>query len=50
MVLKDLEARYAKRGKDYKFADGKGLFLLVRLNGSKLWRSRYTALPARKKG
>ena len=49
MVLKDLEARYAKRGKDYKFTDGKGLYLLVRLNGSKLWRSQYTAFAGKEK-
>ncbi|OOR98854.1 hypothetical protein B0186_08655 [Canicola haemoglobinophilus] len=29
------------REKDYKLMDGKGLFLLVRKNGSKLWRFRY---------
>lgn len=39
MALKELEARYAtKRSKDYKLADGEGLYLLVRPNGSKLWR------------
>lgn len=27
--------------KDYKMADGKGLFLLVKKSGSKLWRFRY---------
>ena len=27
--------------KDYKLADGAGLHLLVRRNGSKLWRFRY---------
>ncbi len=37
MVLKELEVRYAtKRQKDYKLADGEGLYLLVRPNGSKL--------------
>ncbi|MEG3125161.1 tyrosine-type recombinase/integrase [Sphingomonas sp. GB1N7] len=42
MALKELEARYAtKRGKDYKLADGEGLYLLVRPNGSKLWRFKY---------
>ena len=42
MALKDLEARYAtKRGKDYKLTDGEGLYLLVRPNGSKLWRFKY---------
>lgn len=42
MLLKELEARYAtKRAKDYKLADGGGLYLLVRKNGSKLWRFKY---------
>jgi integrase len=42
MALKELEARYAaKRDKDYKLADGGGLYLLVRPNGSKLWRLKY---------
>lgn len=42
MALKELEARYAtKRAKDYKLADGEGLYLLVRPNGSKLWRFKY---------
>ena len=42
MALKELEARYAaKRAKDYKLADGGGLYLLVRPNGSKLWRFKY---------
>lgn len=42
MALKELEARYAtKRSKDYKLADGEGLYLLVRPNGSKLWRFKY---------
>jgi integrase len=42
MALKDLEVRYAtKRAKDYKLADGEGLHLLVRPNGSKLWRMKY---------
>jgi hypothetical protein len=42
MALKELEARYAtKRAKDYKLFDGEGLYLLVRPNGSKLWRFKY---------
>lgn len=42
MALKKLEARYAtKRAKDYKLADGGGLYLLVRPNVSKLWRMKY---------
>ncbi|MCV6606618.1 MAG: integrase arm-type DNA-binding domain-containing protein [Campylobacterales bacterium] len=31
------------REKDYKLFDGEGLFLLVRSNGSKLWRLKYNA-------
>jgi hypothetical protein len=39
MALKKLEACYAtKRAKDYKLADGEGLYLLLRASGSKLWR------------
>lgn len=42
MALKELEVRYAtKRSKDYKLADGEGLYVLVRPNGSKLWRLKY---------
>jgi hypothetical protein len=38
MAIKELKARYAtKRQKDYKVADGEGLYVLVRPNGSKLW-------------
>lgn len=36
------EVRYAtKRQKDYKLADGEGLYVLVRPNGSKMWRLKY---------
>lgn len=42
MALKELEARYATtRARDYKLADGGGLYLFVRANGSKLWRMKY---------
>ena len=42
MALKELEVRYATtRSKDYKLADAEGLYLLVRPNGSKLWRFKY---------
>ena len=42
MALKELEVRYAGlRQKDYKLADGEGLYVLVRPNGSKLWRLKY---------
>src|SRR4051794_9263154 len=30
------------REKPYKLSDGRGLFLLIQTNGSKLWRLRYT--------
>ncbi|MFV3412165.1 Arm DNA-binding domain-containing protein [Pseudomonas nitroreducens] len=30
------------REKAYKLADGQGLYLFVRLNGSKLWQMKYT--------
>ncbi|MDG6078180.1 DUF4102 domain-containing protein [Erythrobacter litoralis] len=41
-MLSDAKARKAKPGeKDYKLADEKGLHLLVRPNGSKLWRHKY---------
>jgi hypothetical protein len=42
MAVKELEARYVtKRAKDYKLADGEGLYLLVRTSGSELWRFVY---------
>lgn len=42
MPLTDLQARKAKPAeRDYKLADGLGLTLIVRTNGSKLWRFRY---------
>jgi hypothetical protein len=42
MDRKQLKVRYAtKRQKDYKLADGEGLYVLVRPNGSKLWRLKY---------
>ncbi|SMC27644.1 Integrase [Andreprevotia lacus DSM 23236] len=40
--LTDPECRNAKPGdKDRKLFDGSGLFLLVKANGSKLWRMKY---------
>lgn len=40
--LSDVKVRNAKpQGKDYKLADGGGLFLLVTTTGGKLWRFRY---------
>lgn len=42
MALKELEVCYAtKRQKDYKLADGEGLYLIIRHNGSNLWRMKY---------
>lgn len=32
------------RDRDYKLSDGRGLYLLVRPNGSKLWRFNYRYL------
>jgi hypothetical protein len=41
--LSDLQCRSAKpRERDYKLFDGDGLFLLVKANGTKSWRFRYT--------
>lgn len=41
-MLTDTEIRQAKPGeKDYKLTDGGGLYLLVKANGSKLWRWRF---------
>jgi integrase len=41
-MLSDVKARKAGPGeRDYKLADEKGLHLLVRPNGSKLWRMKY---------
>jgi integrase len=42
MKLTDIQVRNTKPGAgDYKLTDGHGLYLLVRVNGSKLWRGRY---------
>lgn len=42
LPLSDVKVRNAKpQGKDYKLADGGGLFLLVTTTGSKLWRFKY---------
>jgi len=41
-MLTDLQVRSAKATeKDYKLSDGRGLHLLVRSNGAKLWQVRY---------
>jgi integrase len=45
MPLTDLKIRKAKtEAKAYKLADGGGLFLLVKSNGSKLWQQKYRHL------
>ncbi|MFZ5703029.1 MAG: tyrosine-type recombinase/integrase [Pseudomonadota bacterium] len=42
MPIKEVQARNASpKAKPYKLADGEGLFLLVKPNGSKLWRMKY---------
>lgn len=42
MKLKDIQCRQAKpREKQYKLADGGGLYLLVKPNGNKHWRLKY---------
>ncbi len=42
MPLTATAAKQAKpKGKDYKLSDTKGLFLLVKRNGSKYWRLKY---------
>ena len=45
MALTNLEIQKAKAAKKpYKLADGGGLFLLVKTNGSKLWQQKYRYL------
>ncbi len=42
MPLKELQVRYTdRRSKPFKLFDGGGLYLLVKPNGSKLWRLKY---------
>jgi hypothetical protein len=42
MALSDTEIRRSKAaGAPYKLADAHGLYLLVKPNGSKLWRWKY---------
>lgn len=42
MALKELQIKGARaKDRPYKLADGEGLFLLVKPNGSKLWRLKY---------
>lgn len=48
-ALTDVEVRKAKaREKDYKLADGKGLYLLVSTSGGKYWRCDYSFQGKRK--
>ncbi|MDR3525855.1 MAG: tyrosine-type recombinase/integrase [Rhizomicrobium sp.] len=49
MPLNPLEARAAKpKDKSYKLSDGRGLYLLVRPSGDKVWRCDYIAGGQRK--
>lgn len=42
MPLSDRQVKQTKpREKDYKLTDGRGMFLLVKKNGSKYWRFKY---------
>jgi len=42
MPLTDRKVKQVKpKGKDFKLFDGKGLFVLVKVNGSKYWRLKY---------
>ena len=42
MPLTDIQIKSAKaKGKDYKLADGHGVYLLVTVSGTKLWRWKY---------
>lgn len=42
MALTDIKSKQAKpTDKDYKLPDEKGLFLLIKKNGSKYWRMKY---------
>ena len=43
MKLTDAQIRNAKpRDKQYKLTDGQGMYLLIKPNGSKLWRLEYS--------
>lgn len=49
MPLRDAKLSAAKpKDKDYSLPDGGGLVLLVRVNGSKVWRCRYTRPDGRR--
>jgi hypothetical protein len=50
VALTDIEVRAAKAGdKPYKLGDEHGLYLLVKPNGSKLWKLKYRFLEKEKK-
>ncbi|KLE34085.1 tyrosine-type recombinase/integrase [Aurantiacibacter luteus] len=50
MALSDLQVKQASpRERDWKISDGGGLYLLVRPNGSKLWRMKYRHFGKEKK-
>lgn len=50
MALSELQVRAAKpQDREYKLSDARGLYLLVRPNGSKLWRFKYRYLNVEKK-
>lgn len=50
MLLTDTHIKAAKpREKDWKLADEKGLYLLVRSSGSKLWRLKFRHFGKEKK-
>ena len=50
MALTDTAVRAAKpRDKEYKLADGGGLYLLVTPSGGRLWRLKFRAIGTKKK-
>lgn len=50
MALTDLQLKQATpRERDWKLADGGGLYILVRPNGAKLWRMKYRQYGKEKK-
>jgi hypothetical protein len=50
MALTDTAVRAAKpRDKEYKLADGGGLYLLVTPSGGRLWRLKFRVLGIEKK-
>ena len=49
MSLNDILCKAAKpKERDYKLADGEGMYLLVKTNGSKSWRLKYRILGKEK--